>query len=670
MVEWKSKCSKIIGDLKITPRLISRLFWERAGVHEMKGTYGHKRAVVAGLLLLAVPTADAVGIFTVSGREIFLDGSVFEVRGMCYQPTPVGEDVAAGPPYGDYYTDGYAELWARDFENLRRMNANVIRIYGWTIGADHNAFLDAAHNNGGQSLHLLVSKWINPATDWGSTGAVNALVSEWEAIATELKNHPAVMGFLIGNETNWQENNGDDPEFWVAMNLIAGAVKAVAPDKLVSVAITDALDQVQSRDASMTLLDFWAIQVYRGSGFGTFFSDYAVRSPKPLVITEFGYDAYDAVSGGEFAGDAALPADAMEYLWKELRYNHPVVSGGCVFEYTDEWWKSGSPFTHDAPPGWPAPFVDGEGNEEWWGVFRIVDNGTEPDLLQPRAMFYRLAAIWNEPFPLTFLQAGASDGKLEARFSYPAHLRDQQLQLEISPDLDGWTTVADNSASIYLEPFTPTVVLTSTETNQEVQVTLVHNPSATGPYTPANLLANGDFEYGSTFGWEIFATASSAVARDGTYSLQLDASGDYTAPLNFQTIPASPGEEFNLSGYMYTATPLPADATFGLFKIIFKDLIGDDLPPASVSIGQPAGDPAFPGGESLPMLDATSPVGSWVFSEVQTVAPSNTASVSFFVINIDQSANTMYFDSIEAVEVAEVPEISNTAFFRIINSGR
>ena len=31
------------------------------------------------------------------------------------------------------------------------------------------------------------------------------------------------------------------------MNQVAGAVKAIAPDKLVSVAITDHLDQVQSR---------------------------------------------------------------------------------------------------------------------------------------------------------------------------------------------------------------------------------------------------------------------------------------------------------------------------------------------------------------------------------------------------------------------------------------
>lgn len=426
----------------------------------------------------------------------------------------------------------------------------------------------------------------------------------------------------------------------------------------------------------MTHLDFWAIQVYRGSGFGTFFSDYAVRSSKPLVITEFGYDAYDAVNGAEFPADAELPADAMEYLWTELLNNRPVVSGGCVFEYADEWWKTGNPGTHDTPAGWSAPFVDGEGNEEWWGVFRILDNGAEPDLLQPRAMFYRLAAIWNEPFPLTFLQTGVSGGHLETRFSYPVHLRDHQLEVQISPDLDEWTTVAGNSVSTYPEAFTPTVVLTSTETNQEVQVILVHNPSAAGPYTPPTLLSNGDFELGHTFSWTMYfgpgasVTASPVVARDGTYSLQLDAAGTFSVPIALQSTPAAPGEEFNLSGYMYTATALPADTTFGLFKITFQDQFGDDLPPASISIGLPADDPSFPGAESLPLLDSTSPVGSWVFSEAQAVAPSNTVSASFIVINIDESANTMHFDSIEAVEVVDLPALDSTGFFRIINSGR
>ena len=113
---------------------------------------GRSKAALAGLSLLVTVAADAAGHFTVSGREILLDGSPFNVRGMCYQPTPIGGDPSSGPPYGDYFTAGYADLWTRDFENLRQMGANVIRIYGWTVGANHSSFLNAAYNGGDRPL--------------------------------------------------------------------------------------------------------------------------------------------------------------------------------------------------------------------------------------------------------------------------------------------------------------------------------------------------------------------------------------------------------------------------------------------------------------------------------------------------------------------------------------
>lgn len=61
------------------------------------------KIVAAGLLLPAAPALDAAGIFTVSERELFLDGSVFEVQGICCQPTPA-DRTGNAPPHGDYYT--------------------------------------------------------------------------------------------------------------------------------------------------------------------------------------------------------------------------------------------------------------------------------------------------------------------------------------------------------------------------------------------------------------------------------------------------------------------------------------------------------------------------------------------------------------------------------------
>jgi hypothetical protein len=121
---------------------------------------------------------------------------------------------------------------------------------------------------------------------------------------------------------------------------------------------------------------------------------------------------------------------------------------------------------------------------------------------------------------------------------------------------------------------------------------------------------------------------------------------------------------------MYSPAPLPAGTTIGLFKIVFRDESGTDLLPAAITIGNPSGDPNYPGAESVPVLNSASPVGRWEFSQAQAVAPPNTVTVSFYAIDVDQSANTIYFDSIEAVEKVQDPAIPNAAYFRIINQGR
>jgi hypothetical protein len=87
------------------------------------------------------------------------------------------------PPYGDYYTTDYQAVTSRDLENLRRMGANLIRVYGWTPGADHQDFLDRCFNNGDRPVYVLINRWINPLTDWADPAALTALEAEWTAVA-------------------------------------------------------------------------------------------------------------------------------------------------------------------------------------------------------------------------------------------------------------------------------------------------------------------------------------------------------------------------------------------------------------------------------------------------------------------------------------------------------
>lgn len=177
----------------------------------------------------------------------------------------------------------------------------------------------------------------------------------------------------------------------------------------------------------------------------------------------------------------------------------------------------------------------------------------------------------------------------------------------------------------------------------------------------ANLLTNGGFETGDLTGWNEgpgtkVLGAPSAGAFEGNFALEMTEPAAGVPEVNqgiFESgggvFPASPGQEFNLSGYMLTENALPGGPVFGLLKIVFEDAAGNDLEPASVSIGQ-AADPAFPGAESLPFANLDSTPGEWFFTETQAVAPAGTASVGFLALVVDFGGgnNPIWFDNIVA----------------------
>jgi hypothetical protein len=129
-------------------------------------------------------------------------------------------------------------------------------------------------------------------------------------------------------------------------------------------------------------MDAWAVQLYRGRSFGNTFVSFAAQSSKPLVVTEFGVDAFNDPCGWpenagvsvcmnmwarsevggdmpfgneEFRGCAQGPSVScgrsgvsVQAEWdaglaKELLIQRAevggVVVGGFVMAWTDEYWK-------------------------------------------------------------------------------------------------------------------------------------------------------------------------------------------------------------------------------------------------------------------------------------------------------------------------------------------
>lgn len=395
---------------------------------------------------------------SIDGRQISIDGNRFLMKGVSYAPTPIG-NVADQPPYGDYFTTNYRSLYQRDLPLMRQMGVNCLRVYGWSLTDDHTEFLNMAYNGGQQPIYVIINRWVNPGTDWTSSSAVNAIKTEWQNIATATHNNPAVIGYAIGNELNFA--NGSNPNFWHALNQIGGAVKAVDNAKLIFSPVGDGnlLPQIQTYNTTLTNFNCWGVQMFRGSNFGGFFPSYASASTKPLLVLEFGIDAFDQRTGQEYTGNASLQATYIQNLWQEILGNSNVVSGGAVFSWADEWWKTaGSSSSHDAG-GWSNPaFPDGLVDEEWWGIHRI--NPGTPNVLQPRASYPMLQNMWFVPAAAPTLSVRLTTTNLQPQITVSGTPGYRYVLLS-SSNLSQWTPRQTN-----FPPFTWNEISAATRTNQ------------------------------------------------------------------------------------------------------------------------------------------------------------------------------------------------------------
>lgn len=127
---------------------------------------------------------------------------------------------------------------------------------------------------------------------------------------------------------------------------------------------------------------------------------------KPIMFTEFGADAFNAIENAE---DQESQAYYMVGNWKEIYENAAGVGkvgnsiGGFTFQFSDGWWKFGfddreNADVHDNNASWAnggylRDFEQGENNmnEEWFGICaKGPTNERGLYTLYPRAAYYAL----------------------------------------------------------------------------------------------------------------------------------------------------------------------------------------------------------------------------------------------------------------------------------------
>jgi hypothetical protein len=288
----------------------------------------------------------------IEGRRLVVDCVPYQVRGVCWNPVPRGATHPAGLDY-----DGLAPT---DVPLMQAAGINTVRTY--EALADR-AVLDRLYQAGIRVL----------STVYGYGGDAASVVT---ARVNAVKDHPAILGWVLGNEWNYNGLYTELPhaEALARINEAAALVKA-ADDTHPVITVYGELPTTATLDA-MPDIDIWGINAYRGISFGDLFSTWESRSDKPMFLSEYGADAYNADLPGY---DPDSQAEATRALTEELLENSAALTpdgvalGGTIFEWADEWWKAGNPNTQEAggvAPG-GGPYPDQTFNEEYWGVVDI-----------------------------------------------------------------------------------------------------------------------------------------------------------------------------------------------------------------------------------------------------------------------------------------------------------
>jgi hypothetical protein len=305
------------------------------------------------------------------------DGSLatptpFKLKGVSWSPTVIGES------NGNGYSKLYTAHAATDVPLIAGLHANTVKTYDpLERNAQGTAVLDQLYAQGVMVvMQVMASRYTTPA--------------DAAATATYFKGHPAILAWLVGNEFNYNNLYGAS-NFDAALtqvNSALSAIHAADPDHPVLVSY----GELPTADVySRIPADIWSINLYPNLDLASRFVAWPKLSRKPMMVGEYGADAFNNSTGAE---DQASQASATTTLTTQITQHYSalatdaahVVLGGTIYSLSDEWWKAGNANSHDNGGMNGAVYPDNFANEEWWGLTTVQR--------QPRQAYTALATIY------------------------------------------------------------------------------------------------------------------------------------------------------------------------------------------------------------------------------------------------------------------------------------
>ena len=360
------------------------------------------------------------------GARLQVDGRDFFIRGVNWDYFPIGQNYSYS--LWDQPDATIRAALDREMSLLRAAGVNAIRVYAgipprWVQYIHERYGIWTVLNHPLGRYGTTVGGVFTPNTDYSDRRVRAALVKEVTDLVDRFRDTPGVLMWFLGNENNYglqwrsaatenlptEQRDVAKARYLYSLVGEAGrAVKAHDPSRPVAWVNGDLfyLDVIAAE--AKGAIDVFATNTYRGRGFGDLYERVRATLGIPVLLAEFGADAWNAK---EMREDQLMQARYLLSQWRAI-YGETAgkgragnAIGGFVFQWSDGWWKVGQEVgldLHDVTATWAndayaEDFVKGENNmnEEWWGIVAKgpVDARGLFDIY-PRAAYYTLRKAW------------------------------------------------------------------------------------------------------------------------------------------------------------------------------------------------------------------------------------------------------------------------------------
>lgn len=388
-----------------------------------------KKLIITAILILACASVFAQFVETKkdeSGWRLTVDNKPFEVKGMVWDNTPIGENFTYS--LWSKSDDYIQKVLDTDMGMMKEIGVNTIRSFSmipprW-VEYIYGKFgiYTMVNDMFGRYGVSVNGKWF-AQTDYSDLNTRRVLIEQAKKTAQTYRGTKGVLMYMLGNESNyglvWSGTNIENLPTGEQSAVKAGYLYSLFEEAMAACKDIDPLRPVGLINGDTQYLelikelcpslDILGVNAYRGAKFyDSFYQNIADTLDKPVVFTESGADAYNVLKQQE---DQSAQASYIMSQWSEMyqqsygKGRSGNIVGGYVFSWADGWWKhfqTKNLLVHDTEGTWTNAGYDSDYqlgvdnmNEEWFGIVGLSElNFKGVNKRLPRASYFLLGDVW------------------------------------------------------------------------------------------------------------------------------------------------------------------------------------------------------------------------------------------------------------------------------------